>query len=139
MHAIAEAQDGSLYMTRRFIKAAGGCSAPAGSDEQTALLDIGHIKLRLLDPYVAGKSMQAQLMIKHPNFNGMQMDQVTRTYTPARFIKTIDVSYGDAQVMHVDSNISLATDPVITFGFVPQQKGELKVEVHDTKNATLRR
>src|SRR5215831_12036032 len=30
LHAVAETGDGRLYATARFIKAAGGCSAPAG-------------------------------------------------------------------------------------------------------------
>jgi sulfur-oxidizing protein SoxY len=137
IHAVAETRDDHLYAVARFVKAAGGCSAPAGADEQQALQDLGHMKMRLLEPFVAGRSMQAQLMIRHPNFNGMQMNQVTRLYTPALFIRTIDVSYNGAQVMHLDSDISLSSDPVIGFGFIPPQKGQLKVLVRDTQDATF--
>jgi sulfur-oxidizing protein SoxY len=137
IHAVAETSDGQLYAAARFVKAAGGCSAPAGTDEQSAVQDIGHIKVKLLQPFVAGKPMEAQLMIRHPNFNGMQMDQITRMYTPAMFIRTIDVTYNGAQVMHLDSDISLSSNPVISFGFVPPQKGQLQVLVRDTKDATF--
>jgi sulfur-oxidizing protein SoxY len=137
IHAVAETSDGQLYATARFVKAAGGCSAPAGGDEQQAVQDIGHIKVRLSEPFVAGKPMQAQVMIRHPNFNGMQMNQLTRMVTPAMFIRTIDVSYDGAQVMHMDSDISLSSDPVISFGFVPPRKGQLKIQVRDTKDETF--
>ena len=137
IHAVAETQDGRLYSTARFVKAAGGCSAPAGGDEQASVQDIGHIKVRLAEPFAAGRLMHAQLMIRHPNFNGMQMDQLTRLYTPAMFIRTIDISYDGAQVMHLDSDISLSSDPVIDFGFVPLQKGQLEILVRDTNNATF--
>jgi sulfur-oxidizing protein SoxY len=137
IHVVAETADGELYSAARFVKAAGGCSAPVSGDEQQALQEMGHIKLRLLKPFAAGKPMEAQLMIRHPNFNGMQMDQMTHLYTPAMFIRTIDVTYDGAQVMHVDSDISLSSDPVITFGFVPPQKGQIKVQVRDTKDAVF--
>jgi sulfur-oxidizing protein SoxY len=137
IHAVVETRDDQLYSVARFVKAAGGCSAPAGGDEQQAMQDIGHIKVRLSEPFVAGRTMQAQLMIRHPNFNGMQMDQITRLYTPAMFIRTIDVTYDGGQVMHLDSDISLSSDPVITFGFIPSHKGQLKVLVRDTKDATF--
>ena len=137
IHAVAETTDDQLYSVARFVKAAGGCSAPAGGDEQQAMQDLGHIKVRLSEPFVAGKPMQAQLMIRHPNFNGMQMDQLTRMVTPAMFIRTIDVSYDGARVMHLDSDISLSSDPVISFGFIPPGKGQLKVLVRDTKDATF--
>ena len=76
-------------------------------------------------------------MIRHPNFNGMQMDQITRNFTPARFIRTIDATYDGAAVFHLDSDISLSTDPVITFGFVPERKGTLKLVVSDSDKATF--
>ena len=137
MHAIAETQDGRLYLAEKFVKAAGGCSAPAGSTTEQALKEIGRMKLKLLGEFTAGKPLQAQLMIRHPNFNGMQMDQITRYYTPARFIRTTEVTYEGSRVFHLESDISISTDPVIVFGFVPTAKGKLKVVVRDTDDETF--
>jgi sulfur-oxidizing protein SoxY len=137
IHAIAETQDGQLHAATKFVKAAGGCSAPAGPDDNAALADIGRMKLRLIGEFNADKPMQAQLMIRHPNFNGMQMNQITRYFTPARFIRTIDATYDGGQVFHLDADISLSTDPVITFGFVPHEKGQMKVVAQDSSNVTF--
>jgi sulfur-oxidizing protein SoxY len=137
IHAIAETQDGQLHAATKFVKAAGGCSAPAGSDDNAALAEIGRMKLRLIGDFNADKPMQAQLMIRHPNFNGMQMNQITRYFTPARFIRTIDATYDGGQVFHLDADISLSTDPVITFGFVPHEKGQMKIVAQDSSNATF--
>ncbi len=139
VHAIAEAQDGQLYVATKFVKAAGGCSAPAGSDDAEALKDIGRMKLRVLGDFSPGQPLQAQLMVRHPNFNGMQMNQLTRYYTPARFIRTVDATYEGANIFHLDSDISLSTDPVITFGFVPQSQGKMTIVVKDSSNATFDR
>jgi sulfur-oxidizing protein SoxY len=137
MHAIAESQDGQLFVATKFVKASGGCSAPAGGDDATALQDIGQMKLRLVGNFVPGKPDQAVLMVRHPNFNGMQMNQITRYYTPPRFIRTIDATYEGSSIFHLDSDISMSTDPVITFGFVPQGKGEMKIVVRDSKDTTF--
>jgi sulfur-oxidizing protein SoxY len=137
MHAIAETQSGRLYMTEKFVKAAGGCSAPAGSGTKDALRDLGRMKLRLLDKFRANQPVQAQLMIRHPNFNGMQMDQLTRHVTPARFIKTTDVTYEGAKVFTLESDIAISSDPVFTFGFVPEREGQLKVAIRDSDNASF--
>jgi sulfur-oxidizing protein SoxY len=139
MHAIAESQDGQLFVATKFVKASGGCSAPAGSDDTAALADIGRMKLHLIGDFAAGKPEQAVLMVRHPNFNGMQMNQITRYYTPPRFIRTIDATYEGGSIFHLDSDISMSTDPVITFGFVPQAKGQLKIVVRDSKDATFDR
>ncbi|MDE2581640.1 MAG: quinoprotein dehydrogenase-associated SoxYZ-like carrier [Rhodospirillales bacterium] len=137
VHAVAEMADGTLYGVEDFVKAAGGCSAPAGASAAAALKGIGEMKLRLLGSYDPGKPLQAQLLIRHPNFNGMQMDQVTRYYTPARFIDRTDVTYNGAEVFRLDSGISLSTNPAITFGFVPKAGGELKVVAHDSSHAVF--
>ena len=137
MHAIAETQDGQLFVATKFVKAAGGCSAPAGADDAAALQDLGRMKLHLIGDFAAGKPEQAVLMVRHPNFNGMQMNQITRYYTPPRFIRTIDATYEGGSIFHLDSDISLSTDPVITFGFVPEAKGQMKIVVRDSKNATF--
>ena len=49
LHAVAETADGRLYATAQFIKAAGGCSAPAGKDQALALERLGKMKLNLAD------------------------------------------------------------------------------------------
>ena len=134
IHAVAEMPDGKLYATGTFVKAAGGCSAPAGPDDEAALKDIGHMKLRFAGPYAPGKPLQAELLIRHPNFNGMQMNQVTRNYTPAWFARTTDVTYEGQSVLHIESDISLSTDPAIGFIFVPNGPGHLSVTVRDSKD-----
>jgi sulfur-oxidizing protein SoxY len=137
VHAIAEDAAGKLYAVEKFVKASGGCSAPAGSDNEESMRNLGQMRLKLLDEFAPGKPMQAQLMIRHPNFNGMQMDQLTRLYTAAHFIRTINVSYDGQPVLRVESDISLSTDPVLTFGFKPPRQGQLKVEITDSKDQSF--
>jgi sulfur-oxidizing protein SoxY len=137
MHAVAETTDGKLFVSQQFIKTSGGCSAPVGSDDAEAMKDMGLMKLHLLGSFAPGKPLQAQLMIRHPNFNGMQMNQLTRNFTPPRFIRTIDASYDGATVFHLDSDISLSTDPVITFGFMPDKKGTMQLVVRDSKDTAF--
>jgi sulfur-oxidizing protein SoxY len=139
IHAVAEDAEGQLYSVQEFVKASGGCSAPAGSNDPKALEEMGQMRFKLLSNVTLGQPVQAQLMIRHPNFNGMQMDQVTRLYTPAHFIKTIDITYAGQSVMQVESDIALSTDPVITFGFVPRQNDKLKVVVSDSKGNRFER
>ena len=139
VHAVAEAQDGKLYGVSAFVKAAGGCSAPAGASEADAMRGLGQMKLHALGAYADGKPLQAQLLIRHPNFNGMQMNQLTRLYTSPRFINAVDVSYGGAQVFHLDSDISMSTDPAITFGFLPRAPGQLHVVARDSTGAVFAR
>lgn len=133
LHAVAETADGRLFATARFIKAAGGCSAPGSETPEIALRQAGRMKLRVHDE--AGIEA-ADLLIKHPNFNGMQMDQLSHLYTPARYINRIDISYNGQSVLHMDSDISLASDPAIGFGFTSDGTGTLTVDVADTAHAT---
>ncbi|MBV8702646.1 MAG: quinoprotein dehydrogenase-associated SoxYZ-like carrier [Acetobacteraceae bacterium] len=139
MHAVAETEDGGLFAAERFVKAAGGCSAPATSNQELAMRRLGQMKLRVLDDPGAGRPETVELLISHPNNNGMQMDQVTRTYTPARFIQTVRVSYGPKLVFDLDSDISLSEDPAITFGLLPEGAGPLRVEVDDSAKAVFKK
>jgi len=137
MHAIEETKDGALYETHRFIKASGGCSAPSGSYDTASLAEIGQMKLRFHGQPQEGHTWDAQLLIRHPNFNGMQRDPATQGYTPARFLKTLDVTLNGVKVLHLDSDISLAADPAITFGVNGPDKGKLTIEAHDSDNAVF--
>jgi sulfur-oxidizing protein SoxY len=133
LHAVVETTDGRLISTARFIKAAGGCSAPGSEAPELALKSAGKMKLRITGQPSAAR---AELLVKHPNFNGMQMDQVTRLYTPARYINSIEVAYNGQRVFHLDADISMASDPAIGFGFKSDGTGTLSVQVEDTAHAT---
>jgi sulfur-oxidizing protein SoxY len=137
MHAVAETEDGRLFMAETFVKAAGGCSAPSTKDAKLALERLGQMKLKpVANQSAAPGADTVQLLISHPNFNGMQMDQLTRNYTPARFIQDVKVTQGDALVFDLEADISLSEDPAITFGATG--KAPLTVEVHDSAKATFK-
>jgi sulfur-oxidizing protein SoxY len=130
VHAVAEMADGRLYASAAFVKASGGCSAPVGASTEVALQDMGRMKLR------PGRDAgQATLMIRHPNFNGMQQDPATGGYTPARFLDEIRVTQGDRTVFELTGDLSLSTDPVIGFRYDPAGTGELAVTAADTDGA----
>ena len=139
IRAIAETSDGKLYMTKRFVKASGGCSAPAGKDPDAALARLGKMKLRQSEALVLGEPNLAQLLVSHPNHTGMQMDQITHHYVPAHFVNSIEVRYGDEPVLTVESDISLSEDPSIHFYYAPDEPGELSVKVIDSKDQVFSR
>ena len=111
MHAVAELQDGTLVEAVSFVKASGGCSAPMGISGEEAMKGIGDMRLKFAENTAPGKPAEATLMVRHPNFNGMQMDQDTHGYTPARYIHTIKVTDGDKLVFTLSGDISLSSNP----------------------------
>ena len=134
VRAIAETNDGKLYMTTRFVKASGGCSAPPGKDQAAALATLGRMKFRVEGEVDRNKPVLAQLMISHPNNSGLAMDQATRQFTPAHFVRKVDVSYAGRPVMSADVDFSISENPNFRFYFVPQGAGELKAEVVDSND-----
>ncbi len=136
VRAIAETNDGRLLMRTRFVKASGGCSAPPGKDPQAALASLGKIKMRVDGQVVLHQPTLAQLMISHPNDSGMVMDQLTRTYTPRRFVRTVKVSYAGQPVLSADLDFSISENPNLRFYFIPNAPGRLTAEVVDSHQAT---
>ncbi|MDH3693896.1 MAG: quinoprotein dehydrogenase-associated SoxYZ-like carrier [Gammaproteobacteria bacterium] len=134
VRAVAETSDGQLYMTKAYVKAAGGCSAPALSDQEAALARLGKMKLRLDEIITAGQPSLAQILVSHPNNSGMQFDQVSRNYIPAYFVHKIGVSFNDEEVFTLDTNFSLSEDPSVHFTFAPKEDGVISVYALDTKN-----
>ena len=132
-HAVAELSDGQLYGTVRFVKAAGGCSAPAAKEDADAIPP-GTMRFRQLSPApgVDPARREVQLMIRHPNYSGMQMDQVTRLYVPARFVKAIRVWQGQDLLMSIESGISIAQNPEYRFDYRPNGAANFKAEIEDS-------
>lgn len=134
VRAIAEMNDGSLHMASKYVKAAGGCSAPAGKDLEAAMARIGKMKFRLDESLKADEPSVAQLMVSHPNVSGLAMDQLTRLYAPPQFVRKIDVSYAGKPLMSAEVDFTISEDPNFRFYFVPRAGGELKAEVVDSKD-----
>ena len=132
IRAIAEMNNGDLFMVKKFVKASGGCSAPIGADYDAAMQRLGKMKFRLDEGIKDGEPTMAQLLISHPNITGMQMDQVTRFKRRAHFIKQIKVTFNDKPILTAKTDIAISTDPNFRFYFVPSKKGELKAEFTDT-------
>ena len=116
VRAIAETTDGKLYMTSKYVKASGGCSAPANKDLEEAMKSMGKMQFKkFAGADGAASGQEAQLMIKHPNNSGMQMDQLTGLYTPARYINKIEITSGSDVIFTVQSGISISEDPNFRF------------------------
>ena len=133
MRLIAELDDGSLHMTKTYVKAAGGCSAPAAKAQDEANVDIGKMKLRTIDDAASGRA-DLVVMLRHPNNSGLQMDQVTRLYTPARYVDHLAVYQGGDLIFSVEGGISISEDPNFRFDFALHGAKTLKVEASDIDN-----
>jgi sulfur-oxidizing protein SoxY len=141
LHAVAETKDGRLYATAQFIKAAGGCSAPAGKDQALAIERLGKMKLTLADRPRPDAPISAKLLISHPNNSGLQMDQVSRSYIPADFMQTLEVTYNGQTVFRLESDIAISEDPSFSFGFRPSDpsgQGVVTAEVLDSSQRSFR-
>ena len=135
IRVVAELNDGSLHMATRFIKASGGCSAPAGRDMARAMTNLGRWKLRLEGEPQAGRPLQAQLMISHPNESGLAMDQLTRTYASPHFVRQVEVSYAGQLVLSADIDFSISENPNFRFWFTPRDRaGDLEVKFVDNRD-----
>lgn len=133
VRAIIETNDGGLHMTTKYVKASGGCSAPALKDLDSALANIGKMRVRNFKPdESSGLVREAQLMVRHPNYSGMQMNQVTGLYIPARYVEHIVVRKGDALIFEMEGGISLSEDPNIRFTYAASAAGPLSVTARDS-------
>jgi len=134
LHAVAETADGRLYATARFIKASGGCSAPASKDQALALERLGKMKFTFREHPEPDLSIDAKLLISHPNNSGLQRDQITQYFIPADFMQTLEVTYNGQSVFRLESDIAISEDPSFDFHFrYPRSgsSGEIKVEILD--------
>jgi sulfur-oxidizing protein SoxY len=135
--AVAELSDGQLYAAQRFIKAAGGCSAPAAKQEGDPTV-AGEMRFRQFPQAASGQSRsEAQLMIRHPNYSGMQMDQLTRLYIPAHFIKSVKINQGRDPLLSVESGISISENPVFRFDYRSNGAATFSADIEDSDGRTF--
>jgi sulfur-oxidizing protein SoxY len=134
VRVVAELDDGTLHQHARFVKASGGCSAPALKDAAAALAAAGQMKMRVFDAAAGG---EAQVMVRHPNNSGFQIDQVSLLHIPAYYVDLIEVSQGDRMVFRMEGGISLSEDPSIRFHFAGTGDEPFTVRATDNSGAVF--
>lgn len=153
VRAIAETSDNNLYMSQRFVKAVGGCSALPDSYDRSDANAFGNMDLVIGPTDVISNdplsklqgdlkselpggddTTKAKFKLIHPNASGMQYDQFSRTYIPAHYIHTIVARFNDRDIFTLDTNFSLSQDPTVSFNFVPLEDGEVTIYAIDSKN-----
>ncbi|QRZ12783.1 quinoprotein dehydrogenase-associated SoxYZ-like carrier [Paracoccus methylovorus] len=128
LRAIATLADGRKVMAGRFVKASGGCAAPAGKSMDEVRATMGEMRYRTADE--DGRRI-GTLMIRHPNFSGLQRDQLTLLTIPAEFIQTLEVKQGETPLFTMEAGISISEDPVFRFAHAPGD-GPVTVHAEDT-------
>ena len=134
VRAVAEMNDGRLYMSQRWVKASGGCSAPMGGNAIPASL-LGKMRFRLDDEVAYDEPTLVQVQVRHPNESALASD-LEEDHVP-QFIRSVQVDYNDKPVMTGEVNFSLSDNPVFRFYFVPKAEGELSVEMQDTHDTVF--
>jgi sulfur-oxidizing protein SoxY len=141
IHAVAELSDGELHMTKTYVKASGGCSAPAAKNADEAKARLGQMRFRQFAKSGEGPTSgarEAQIMIGHPNNSGLQMDQLTHLYIPPFFVNELRVWLDDSLVLAMEGGISISEDPNIRFSFLPNGAKRFRVEAKDTEGHVFR-
>jgi sulfur-oxidizing protein SoxY len=105
-------------------------------DPDTEMVGLGKMIVKTFPPALdANPIWSAQVMIKHPNANGMQLDINTANIIPPRYVNTVTVKRDGELVFKMDSTFSVSTNPNFRFTFARGHKNELDVVVTDTDAA----
>lgn len=133
VRAVLETADGSLHMASRFVAAAGGCAAMQAKDPDAETVDLGKMIVKAFPPALESNPIwSGQVMIKHPNANGMQLDINTAKFIPARYVRDVTVTRGNEIVFQMESTFSISTNPNFRFTFGRGAENTLDVVIVDT-------
>ena len=136
VRAVLETADGTLHMSSRYVIGAGGCSAAPSKDAEAALADLGRIDIRTTAADARGPTWrETRVMVRHPNFTGLQMDPISRGYVPARFVDTLEVSAGGKLLFRMEGGISISENPHFRFSYGVAGDDAVDVKATDTTGA----
>ncbi|MEM7213476.1 MAG: quinoprotein dehydrogenase-associated SoxYZ-like carrier, partial [Pseudomonadota bacterium] len=149
IRAVAETEGGEIYMAGRFVKAAGGCSVPVTRDLSAALETMGQMKLKMfrdtsLNPFdkkpeASGAVREAQLLLRHPNFTGMQYKKGTMDFIDPRFVNELEVWQGEERLFRMTGGFSISENPSFRFKYIDNGAQELRIWAKDTEGAEFTR
>lgn len=139
VRAVLETADGRLHMSSRFVSGAGGCSAAPSKDPDAALAGLGKIDIKTSSEPARGESFrEAQVMIRHPNFTGLQLDPQSRGYVPARFINDLSVTSAGRLLFRMQGGISISENPHVRVSYSAGNE-PIQVEATDTEGLAFKR
>lgn len=139
VRAVLETEDGTLHMATKFLAAAGGCAAMQAKDPDADTADLGHMIVRTFPPALESNPIwSGQVMIKHPNNNGMQLDINTAKFIPARYVKEMTVKRDGELVFKLDGTFSISTNPNFRFTFGKGKENNLDVVIVDTDGVVFK-
>jgi sulfur-oxidizing protein SoxY len=134
VRAVAVLNTGEHHMVTNFVKAQGGCAAPLATDYGAAMKHLGDMQIRALGTHKGGgDEIATQLMIRHPNITGMQMDYRIYAVRPAHYIKTVRVMLDGEPILSAETGISVSEDPSFRFFLRARDGAKLTAEVTDSK------
>lgn len=147
VRVVMETEDGALYMAERYVKTSGvgACSAPPGSNEAEALARLGQMSLERVasapgapggERLTEATAPMVSLNLSHPSHSGMQMDQISLLYIPARFIEEVSVALDGAPYFTMTGSISLSENPAVRFEAPPFAR-KVEARLRDSDDATF--
>ena len=71
-------------------------------------------------------------MIRHPNYSGLQRDQITQLFVGAKFITELVVKQGDELLFSLDGGITISENPVFRFTYTDNGAPDFTVHAVDT-------
>ena len=139
VRVVVEDSQGELYMSEALVKVSGlgACASPPITDQEIASKNLG--RMNFADVTELSRATQAtaishraRLEIQHPNNSGMQMNQITLLYIPARYIESVQIMQGETKVLDMEGSISLAENPVVEFDYRMGGMGPFEVTAKDS-------
>ena len=138
VRAVAETNKNNKFMVANFVKAAGGCSAPSLGDMDAIMARLGKMKMKFIKTNDLNELNTAQFVVSHPNFSGLQFNQLTRAEIPAHFVNYLKVEQDNQIIFEATPDISLSEDPSFTFNYT-NSGGPLKVYVEDSEGQKFKK
>ena len=126
VRAVAETENGELFMSAIPIRASGGCSGYMDVHDPELTKDLGKILIKAENNFVTSR-------IKHPNFTGLQKDLDSGGYIPEWIVKTIEFNHQGGKILAVENQISISQDPFLKFTLPTPLQGEVTITAKDTK------
>jgi sulfur-oxidizing protein SoxY len=137
IRAVLTGDDDKTYMVGRFVEAAGGCSAAVSKDVALAEATMGEMRLKQIDTsggiQNSSTPKEVQLMIRHPNFTGMQIHKGSMDIIDPRYVNFVEVKLDDEVLFTMTGGFSISENPTFRFNYRDTGAGVMTVNARDSE------